>query len=191
VNWVLIRGEGETGVSVIKMTEKMDAGPILMMERVQISDSDTCLTLERRLAETGAELLLESLKRIDAGRYELTPQDESAVTFAPKLKKEDGLIDWSKSGRDVYNLVRGVQHWPGAYTRYRNKLLKVHAVRECAESSGGRQPGEIIASSKEGIRVAAGQGIVDILELQPEGKRVMKAEEFIIGHKVITGERFT
>lgn len=190
INWALIRDEKETGVTIIRMTEKMDAGPFMLRERVRILDSDTCMILEQRLARAGAALLLEAIKRIDSGSFEFFPQDESSASFAPKLKKEHGLIDWTKTGRDIYNLVRGVRHWPGAYTHYRNKLFKIHAVRECEDLSAGRRPGEIIVCSKEGIQAAAGKGCVEILELQPEGKRIMTVEEFISGHKIITGERF-
>ncbi|MFA5363454.1 MAG: methionyl-tRNA formyltransferase, partial [Candidatus Omnitrophota bacterium] len=112
-----------------------------------------------------------------------------SVSFAPKLKKENGLIDWSKTSRDIYNLVRGVQHRPGAYTHLQGKFLKIHSVRECDDLSAGRHPGEIIGIFKEGIKVAAGKGSVNIRELQPEGKRVMKAEEFISGHKIKSGDR--
>ncbi|MDD2702622.1 MAG: methionyl-tRNA formyltransferase [Candidatus Omnitrophica bacterium] len=189
INWALVRGETETGVTVIKMTEKMDAGPIILQERVQIIDSDTCITLERRLADTGAALLLEAIKRIGARSFELSLQDDKSVSFAPKIKKENGLIVWSKTGRDIYNLVRGTLHRPGAYTRYQGGLLKIHAVRVSDDIAADRRPGEIIDVSKDGIRVAAGKGSVSILELQPEGKRVMKAEEFISGHKIKPGDR--
>lgn len=190
INWALINGERYTGITVIKMNEKMDAGPVILKQRLEIADNDTWVSLENRLADKAAALLLESIQGIETGRFTLTPQDTASVSLAPKLKKETGLIDWTKSSRAIYNLVRGTLPWPGAYTYYRGKFLKIHAVSDSGDCPSQCRPAEIIGVSREGILAATGRGCVNILELQPAGKRVMKASEFISGHAVKPGERF-
>ncbi|MFH1888797.1 MAG: methionyl-tRNA formyltransferase [Candidatus Omnitrophota bacterium] len=119
VNWAVIKGEKITGVSVMKMVEKMDAGAVIQQKETSISDDDTAVTLEERLSEMAAQLLLDTLTSIESNNYNLTPQDESRVTFAPKLKKEDGRIKWDKAASDIHNLIRGCMGWPGAFTYYK------------------------------------------------------------------------
>ncbi len=191
INWAIIRGENATGITIIRMSQEMDAGDILSQKPVDIKDDDTAVTLEQRLSDSTAVLLADSLELIKNGKYTLTPQDKEEASFAPKLKKQDGLVDWGKSAADIYNLVRGCLGWPGAFTYYRGKVLKVYkALVLKFESSNVRMlPGEIREVSQEGITVAAGQdsGIV-IKELQIEGKRIMTAREFIAGHKISAGE---
>ncbi|MFH1269922.1 MAG: methionyl-tRNA formyltransferase [Candidatus Omnitrophota bacterium] len=193
VNWAVIKGEKITGLSVMKMVEKMDAGAVIQQKEANISDDDTAVTLEERLSEMAAQLLLDTLTSIESNNYNLTPQDESRVTFAPKLKKEDGRIQWDKAAGDIYNLIRGCMGWPGAFTYYKGKLLKIYkarpgpAVRGQPDSPAGR----IIDISREGIVVATGKENLIIEELQIEGKRAMSAGEFAAGHKIRSGEIFS
>lgn len=190
INWALIKGEETTGVTIIKMTKEMDSGPIIMQERAGIDDDDTAKTLEDRLSQTASQLLISSLKLIEGGKYDLTEQDEKKATFAPKLKKEDGLINWKMAARDIYNLIRGCAGWPGAFTFYKGRLFKIHKVkissqvRKFVSSSSG----EIMNISKEGIVIAIGKDNLIIEELQIEGERRMKVGEFIAGHKILPGE---
>jgi methionyl-tRNA formyltransferase len=192
INWALIKGERATGVTVMKMTEEMDAGPIILQKEIDIADDDTAITLGEKLSDLGAKALLESLQQIEAKTYRLLPQDKKQASFAPKLKKADGCIDWAKPAGDILNLIRGCIDWPGAFAYYHGKLLKIYKVGVCPFARLPVTPlaGEIISISKEGIVVATEKSNLIIEELQIEGKRKMTAGEFIAGHKISVGERF-
>jgi methionyl-tRNA formyltransferase len=190
INWAVINGETKTGLTIIKMNEMIDAGEIVLKKSVDIDSSDTAVSLERKLAREGASLLLECLDGIDKKTFKLTPQDSAEVSLAPKLKKNDGLIDWNKGAQEVQNLIRGTFDWPGAFTYYKGKLLKIYkaTVTQLPSYPVTQLPGEIMRVSKEGIVVATGKESLLIKELQMEGKRRMKVEEFIAGHKVLPQE---
>jgi len=190
INWALINGETTTGVTVMKMVGAMDAGPIIAQKKIALDCGDTATAVEEKLSDTGAHLLLQSLKAIESGEYQLTPQDREKVTFAPKLKKEDGLILWEKSAAAIYNLIRGCAGWPGTLTYYHGKILKVYHAKAVKIPATPLHylPGQICKISKEGIYVVAGKDGLLIKELQVEGKRKMSAEEFISGHRVSAGE---
>ncbi len=190
VNWALIKDEKTTGVTVIKMTKEMDAGPIILQKTIDIQEDDTAIMLEDKLSGMAAQLLLDSIQSIQDNKYKLIPQDENNASFAPKLKKENGRIDWSRPAWDIYNLIRGCISWPGAFTYYNGKLLKVYKakVSSCVREFSSSVTGKIISVSKEGIVVATGKDNLIIEELQIEGKRRMKVEEFIAGHKICIGE---
>ncbi|MCG2706944.1 MAG: methionyl-tRNA formyltransferase [Candidatus Omnitrophica bacterium] len=193
INWAIINGEQRTGVTVIKLVKEMDAGPIILQKAVDVDEQDTSVRLEEKLSFLAAELLLDSLKAIANNNFSLTPQDKNQVSFAPRLKKEDGLINWRDSAVDIYNLIRGCLRWPGTFTYYHGKLLKIHRVRvmQAIPLQSKAPAGEIIKVSKEGIIVATGKDNLMIEELQREGKRIMKTEEFIAGHKICVGEMFS
>ncbi len=190
INWAIIRGEKVTGVSIIKITEKIDAGPVILEREIGICNEDTSITLREKLSRLAADLFLEAARVIEKDDYKLILQNEQDVIFAPKLKKEDGLIDWKSSSADIYNLIRGSLAWPGAFTYYKGKMLKIHKAkvssRVCKFASSN--PGEIMEVSKEGIVVFTGKDNIIIEELQIEGKRKMNAEEFVAGHKISIGE---
>lgn len=192
INWAIIKGESKTGISIIKMTDKMDAGPVILQEETGIDGDDTAATLEDKLSALAAKLLLRVLGSVEDGSYNLTPQDEGGVSFAPKLKKEYGKINWKKPAGDIHNLIRGCITWPGAFTCYKGKLLKIYMAEVLPQAlpCGTCVPGEISDVSKEGITVVTGRGNLVIKELQIEGKRVMKAHEFIAGHKVSVAQVF-
>lgn len=189
INWAIINNEQSTGVTIIKMAEKMDAGPIIMQKQIHIKDEDTSITLAEKLSQLAAELLTGTLRQIKNNDYKLIPQ-AGIVTFAPKLKKEDGLIDWRKSAQNIHNLIRGCLSWPGAYTHYKGKLLKIYKAKISLEQQANSvSPGEILNVSKDGITVATGDRNLIIEEIQIEGKRRMKTEEFIAGHKINVGDK--
>jgi len=189
INWAIIRGEETTGVTIIKMNAKMDAGEIIMQRKSAIDEDDTSVILGRKLSESSALLLLESLSAIENKKAKFTKQDESAVSLAPLLKKEDGLIDWKRSASELHDLARGMLPWPGAFTYYKGKILKLHKAKVGARCPVlGVKPGEVIEIAGNKITVAAQDGCLDILELQIEGKRPMSAREFISGHKIKAGE---
>ncbi|MFH1247916.1 MAG: methionyl-tRNA formyltransferase [Candidatus Omnitrophota bacterium] len=190
INWAMINGEEVTGVSVIKMTREMDAGPIISQKKTVISADEDALQLEQRLSRLGAELLLDVIEDLSLNNHKLIEQDSQKVSFAPKIKKGNGQINWSAKSRQVFNLVRGVAGWPGAFTYYKGKLLKIYkaSVSDALYQKQDVLPGEVLDISKEGLVVNTGSGALVILQLQPEGKRVMSAQEFISGHKISPGE---
>lgn len=193
INWALINGEAKSGITVMKMVKAMDAGPAILKKEVFIDDKDNALILEEKLASLGKDGLLEALGRIEKNTYRLEVQDSGKATYAPKLRKEDGLIDWNKPATQISNLIRGFFSWPGAFTYYKGTLLKIYkahvALRESEQ--GPKAPGEIVGVGKSGIEVVCLEGYLVVEELQIAGKRKMTIEEFIAGHKISVGEKFS
>jgi len=191
INFALINGEESTGVTIIKMAEKMDAGPIILSKKIDITSDDTFVSLEEKLSLLAASLVVESIKLIETDDFRLTEQNEAQASFAPKIKKEDGLIDWKKPAEEIYNFIRGILIWPGAFTYYNGKLIKIFKAQivKSQDSKSFGEPGRILNFSKDGIVVETSKGNLIIEELQVEGKKKMKAEEFISGHKIKTGEK--
>ncbi len=192
ISWALLNGEQATGVTVMKVMRKMDAGPVILQKGLAIAPGDNYLTLEAKLSCVGALLLCDAVRLIESGTHTLTEQDQALASFAPKLKKENGRIDWHTPAQHIHNLVRACLFWPGAFTYYQGHLLKVYATRVAVDNAPGRdlQPGRIISIAKEGISVLCGQDVLVVEELQIESKRRMKAAEFIAGHKISIGEAF-
>jgi methionyl-tRNA formyltransferase len=189
INWAIINGENKTGVTLFKLNEKMDAGPIISKREINIESSDNALTLESKLSALCPPLLLETLEDIRNNKYALTPQVESQVSFAHKLKKDDGLINWNNSAACISNQVRGCLGWPGTFTYYKGKILKIYDVCFNVLEKNGHEPaGQVLSVSKDKIVVATGEGNIILKDLQLEGKKRMKAEEFIAGHKILAGE---
>jgi len=188
VHWAIVNGEKETGVTVQHLAKKLDSGDIILQEKVAISPDDTAGTLSEKLTEVGAALLVKALRQLEAGTAPRIPQDESQATYARKLTKEDGEIDWSLSAAQVVNRVRGMNPWPGAYTFFPEKehrrMLKLLTVKAILERAGS--PGQVLIT-KDRLVVAAGDGSVELLDVQPEGKRQMPAEEFLRGHPIAEG----
>lgn len=187
IQWALICGERETGVTTFLMDEGLDTGPILLQRELAITDEDTAGTLEEKLAELGAELMLETLQGLERGTLTPRPQDDSQATKAPKIKKEMGRLDWAKSARELFNLIRALEPTPGAYTFYKGRRLKVHRGRVVEGESAG-EPGEVV-SLQGGLIVQTGEGALELVEVQPEGKRIMGGLDFIRGYRVQVGER--
>jgi len=196
VNWAVIHGETETGLTVIAMTEEMDAGDILGQRATPIGPDETAGELHDRLADLGAGLLAETVRRIPLPEDARRPQDDAQATFAPRLKKEDGRVDWEKPARAVYNHIRGVTPWPGAFTFLptggKKRPLRVVVDRAARLPAASREasPGEVDSAGADGLDVACAPGAVRILELTPAGKRRMRAAEFLNGHPLEPGDRF-
>jgi methionyl-tRNA formyltransferase len=187
INWAIIKGERESGVTTMIMDEGMDTGPILLQEVVPIGDDDTAQTLHNRLSDRGAGLLARTVSRVIDETIKPVSQDDSKATYAPVLKKEDGCIAWKSDAGTINNLVRGLFPWPGAYTRWNGKSLKI--LKGTAKvGDAGEAPGTILAVTEDGIDVVTGDGIYVIMELQPESKRKMTAAEFIKGYRIGTGQ---
>lgn len=181
VNWALIRGERVTGVSIMLMDETLDTGPILLQSELAVEPSDDAGTLQERLATCGAETLLRALDGLEAGVLRPTPQDHGLATYAPKLRKEDGIVAWGRSADDLANLIRGVTPWPGAVTTHRGEPLRIWRATPTATSGSGK-PGRVAAVDALGIRVETGDGHLVVLEVQPAGGRRMAATAYARGH---------
>lgn len=193
VNWAIIKGEKETGFSLIRMNTKMDAGEIIVQEKMNIGPDETSQTLRERMAKQSAICLCRTIKDIADGKFSLTKQDEKAVTLAPKLTKELGQIDWQKPAGEIHNLVRGLLPWPGAYTLYKGrtvKLLQTQKVGTVPTYLVAGKPGSIVLIDKSGILVATGQGPILIQKIQPESGKPMDAYSFAIGHKLTLEAKF-
>jgi len=185
----ILNGETETGVTIMYQSMELDAGDLILQHRVPIAPEDTARMLEGRLARLGADALVEALRLIAAGRAPRIPQDHAAATYAGKLEKEHGRIDWTKPARELVNLIRAMDPWPSAYTTHRGQLLKVWRAAVTDESRA-EEPGTVLdVRPGEGILVAAGQGAVRLLEVQPEDRRRMSADEYARGARLRPGER--
>ena len=198
INWAIIQGETTTGVTAVVMTAKMDAGDIIAQRTTPIFPGENAGELEKRLASMGAALLIDTLTRIETGNATYTKQDEKEVTFAPKLKKENGLIPWSQETQKIHNLIRGVTSSPGAYTYYCVKnteekkrliILKTQ-IHEASNTKTSLNPGAVVEIAPCGIHVATLDGFLCITRLQPEGKRAMDAQEYIRGYKMMPHDMF-
>ncbi|MEW6553065.1 MAG: methionyl-tRNA formyltransferase [Actinomycetota bacterium] len=185
----LMRGEAVTGVSLMVMDEGMDTGDVIAVRELAIADSDSALTLRRKLATLGAGLLLETLPPFLAGDIPPVPQDEAMATYADPIRKEDTVIDWTRTAADIHNQVRALSPRPGAYTLLRGKRVKVLRTLPRPDVAAGI-PGELLPEGKEGVAVGTGGGALQLLEVQPEGKKAMSAGEFRRGYRPARGEVF-
>jgi methionyl-tRNA formyltransferase len=200
IHWAILNGETETGVSVIHMTPRLDGGPILAVRKTEIGYDETQPDLEARLADLGIEAVHEAiglLENWDCTSPLGTPQDPQLATKAPRLKKEQGAIDWCKSAEQIRNQVRALKPWPGSYTFWHRPAHEpLRLVVDRAEASGSREapgnvapePGRVLLSDGKHLKVATGDGILSILTLQPAGKRHMTAEEFLRGYPLRQGD---
>jgi len=186
VQWALINGETETGITTMLMDEGMDTGPMLLQESLEILPDDTAGTLAPRLAELGGRLLADTIIQLKAGTLTPKKQDDGQATLAPLLKKEDGLINWTMSATSLANRVRGLSPWPGAYTFFGEERWNIWK----AVSNEGvtiDKPGTIVAVNKQTIMVATGDGLLDIREIQTANSKRMSVGQFLAGHRVIVG----
>jgi methionyl-tRNA formyltransferase len=191
INWAVINGDKLTGVTLMKVSFRMDTGPVLLQKSCEIHENDTAAILTDKLSVDAAEILIEGLSRIALKDYKLVDQDGSKATYAPKLKRSDGLINWNKPASAIVNHVRGCSPWPGAFTYYKGRALKIHKASNVSYTGSDTvSPGQIVHISKDGIVVCARQGSVLIESLQMEGKRVISAAEFIAGYKVCAADIF-
>lgn len=189
IQWSLINGEAETGITTFFIEEGLDTGDILLKRSIPISDEDTTASLEIKLADLGAEVMLETLSGLELGTLKADPQNHQAATLAPKIKKEMALIDWSKNAREIFNLIRGLNPNPGAYTFFNGKRLKIHrsALKSIAGTKG--TAGEIVELDDLGPVVGTGAGQLILTEVQLEGKKSMSGSDFVRGYQIRHGSK--
>lgn len=189
MQWALINGDSKTGVTILYMSSKMDAGDILLQKDIPILEEDNFESLQKKLSQLGAELLLRVIEGLKKDTITAKSQIETAVTLAPKLTKEIGCIDWNNPSRSIFNLIRGVTPWPGAHTKIDHTLLKIHSAKVVLEDFQGK-PGRIHSLEKEGIVVETPKGCLLLTEVQKPNKRKMHASEFLRGQPLTIGSFF-
>jgi len=198
INWAIYHGERETGVTVTLMTPQIDAGPCIAQARLDILPDETAAELEPRLAELGARVLCEAIDLLESGRAKPWPQDPALATRAPRLKKSDGLIDWSRSAEAIKNHVRAMEPWPRTFTFWhpahgrplRVILGPVKIVPQADLQGLPHPPGSVIEAEGKRLLIAAGEGALVPQSIQPANKRMMTIDEFLRGYHVQRGERF-
>ena len=190
IQWCVINGEEKTGVTIMQMAKGMDTGDILLQKEVVLDEKETGGSLFDRLMETGAELIVEALPKIEAGELIPVVQKEELATYAGKITKDMGNIDFTKAAVTIERLIRGLNPWPSAFTHYKGKILKIWEADVVSECVNAENPvsGTVIAMDKESFTLATGEGALRIRSLQPEGKKRMSCAEFMRGYEVKVGE---
>jgi len=190
VQWTLLNGDCETGITIFELNDKMDEGDILTQKKIKIHPSDDSLTLQSRLASAGAELLSETIARIT--KIKPRKQDFSLATYAMKIKKEDGRIDWDQNAQHIERMLKAYSPWPSVYTFFGDTRVKILKGKNIDPHNTKSFPGQIINVHKGGIETACGMGSVFLIErLQPENKKVMDAYAYSLGSRLNSGNKFT
>jgi methionyl-tRNA formyltransferase len=188
VQWSIVRGDVETGVTTMQIDAGLDTGDMLLKAATAIGENEDAVALAERLSHMGASLLVETLAGLELGTVVPQEQDNALATYAPILKKQDGLIDWKQPARAIHNLIRGMQPWPGAHTAFRGQQLQIwisHLVDHGADSLPGR-----LVFNRDGLLVGCGDGsLLKLIEVQQEGRKRMSAEDFARGQRVGENER--
>lgn len=194
IHWAIIYGEKKTGVTTMQMDVGLDTGDMLMKAEYPISEDSTTGEVHDALAQLGGELLIKTLDALDKGELKATPQ-VGETRYASLLKREHEAINWSRCAKDIHNLIRGLNPWPGAYTTFRGENLKVWKSKTPREllttssHSAKAEVGEVLDNTQEGLLVKTGEGILLITEVQPAGKKAMSARDFFLGRRAQAGER--
>ena len=182
VQWAIVNGERCTGVTTMRIDAGLDTGDMLLKAETEIGPDENAVELGERLAVMGADLLVETLTGLERGTIVPEKQDSSQATFAPLLKKEDGLIDWSQDARSIHNRVRGLQPWPGAYTGFRGQTLHVWKSKPGAVAGLAGQPGRVVRIKP--LMVSCGSGVLELIEMQLEGRKRLSASDFANGQRI-------
>ena len=189
IQWAVINGETESGISIMQMDAGMDTGDVLLKAKIPMDAEETAGSLFNKLAPLGGETVLKTIKGIKEGSLIPVPQDHSHATAAPMLKKDDGLVDWTGEAITVDRFIRGMDPWPSAYCFQGEARLRLFRPQVC-ETTGGNQPGCVLRADRQGILVACGNGAVLIREIQPEGGKRMAVEAYLCGHPLAVGTIF-
>jgi methionyl-tRNA formyltransferase len=191
IQWAIVNGETRTGVTTMRIDAGLDTGDMLLKRETDIGPEETAIELGARLAVMGADLLVETLAGLEAGAIVPEKQDSSAATLAPLLKKEDGLIDWTQSALAIHNRARGLQPWPGAQTTFRGQPLHIWKSRphtaDAADAATPAEPGAVLRSRP--LLVACGEGALELLEVQQEGRKRIPAVDFANGQRLADNEK--
>ena len=187
VTWTIINGEEKGGVTTMQLVEQLDAGPIYLQEEINLLEHETTASLQAKLAPLGAKLLLKTLDGLKSNSLQAHDQDETHVTFAPMIRKEDGVIDWTQPAVTIERRVRAFTPWPSAYTHLNGKLLKVHRANPIQTNRPGN-PGEIVRADSGGFWIATGKGTLSLEEVQLENKKRLPGVEFIKGARIAAGD---
>jgi methionyl-tRNA formyltransferase len=188
IAWAILGGEEKSGVTTMRLVEKMDAGPVLLQEEVPLAPDETAASLEAKLIPIGARLLVETIHRLKDGSITPKPQREEEVTYAPILKKEDGKIDWSQPAKAIERRVRALYPWPSAYTYLKGKLLKIYRAAVITVEERGVS-GEIVRADRQGLWISTGHGALSLEEVQLENRKRLPAAEFLKGARIEKGDR--
>ena len=187
IQWAVVNGESETGVTTMLMSEGLDEGDILLTDRTPIAQEETAGELYGRLSRMGAPLIVDTLRLIESGHALPVPQNGLEASYAPMIKKEDARIDFSREPQEILNLVRGFNPWPTAFTEIGGAALKVHRAAAGDGDSGQPYGAVVAADTARGLSIACRGGAVTLLDVQPQGKRVMTAREYLMGYRVAPG----
>jgi methionyl-tRNA formyltransferase len=189
IQWAILNGDAETGVTIMKMNAGMDTGDIVSQEILSVAPTDNSQTLYDRLAKSGAELLVKTIPDYAQGKIQPRPQPATGVSHAPKIKKEDGRLDWNQPARALWNRVRAMTPWPGAFTNLSNPQPGLLKIWEAEVVSRTGRPGEVLHADKTGIIVGCAADALRILALQREGGRRMSAQDFLAGNPLQPGQK--
>jgi methionyl-tRNA formyltransferase len=188
VTWAIVNGESETGVTLMKLDEGMDTGPTFARIATPIGPDESAGELSQRLAQLGAAAVRDWLPKYASGDCPVTAQDDARASMAPILEKKDGLVDFRATAARVHDHVRGMNPWPGAFTTARGRTVKVHRTRRVDGQRPATAPGSVLVADKSGVLVACGSGAVELVAVQPEGRRPMTGAEWAIGRAVAEGD---
>lgn len=188
IHWAVINGEKVTGVTTMFMDVGMDTGDMILKDEVQINEDDTTGTIHDKLKEMGAKVLSETIQLLILDKATRIAQNNECATYASMLRREVEAIDWQRSATDIHNLVRGLNPWPGAYCSYQGKNLKVWHTRVYESETPASKPGVIAKLTADSFIIETGQGILEVLEVQPASKRRMSAKDFVCGYGVVVGD---
>ena len=190
IQWAVIDGEKESGVTTMQMDAGLDTGAILEQEKILLAEDETGGSLFEKLSLLGSRLILSTLKKLEEGSLTPTPQPQEGSSYAGRLNKELGDIDWRKDAVSIERLIRGLNPWPSAYTRWNGKTLKLWAAKALDENVEGAAPGQVVRCGRDGLGVQTGGGILSVKELQLEGKKRMDVEAFLRGCPISFGDVF-
>jgi methionyl-tRNA formyltransferase len=191
VHRAVIAGDTETGVTIMRVVKALDAGPMLAKVTRAIGPDDTSDEVERDLASLGADLLVTTIDALADDRVSETLQNDAEATYAQRLTKDDGVVDWTRSAGDIHNQIRGLHPWPQAFTFARGQRVILHRSTPAAGDAAADTPGSVLEAAGDRLAVATGAGALEILVIQAEGKRPMTARDFLAGHPLAPGDRFT
>ena len=188
IQWALMNGDKNTGVTIFQIKKKIDAGDILLQKEIKIDDDDNMLSLGMRICEEGAKMVLTVLKKIEDDTIKIIVQDSNKITFAPKITKEMSIINWNWQNVKIHNWIRGLSPFPGMSTFFKKRRLRIY--KTSLLDGQIKNPGQVIQSSKERLIISTGKGLLEIFEIQLEGKKKLPVREFLMGIDIKSGDMF-